>query len=339
MNKFIESKNTDYKNDPFYLEVVNLIGFNKPKIGGSYVKYGKDKACDLDMSENMSYEDFNEYLKKIILNKDKFILLNAYFNEPYHKLQKIKDKLGYLDGNFKLINNIPINEDINNLPDELKHTMKETTNYFKLKLLIEKNLYPKWSLKKLIKGEIKYYDQLFKISDNNFDFFYIEILYENFRVSNYIIFRNLPKDNMFHWEINDLFINDELSYFKLLKKLMVFIKISYFNNIIRNEESIRSYNTIFEFIENNGILHYSNCIINNYLDNYKRKINKYTKKYQKYPDSTKYQKIINYYQNKHDEYYEKYSINVKEINDKSKPVYFQISQLYSIFLSKYVKIY
>jgi carbohydrate-binding DOMON domain-containing protein len=96
---------------------------------------------------------------------------------------------------------------------------------------------------------------------------------------------------------------------------------------------------VFEFIENNGILHYSNCIINNYLDNYKRKINKYTKKYQKYPDSTKYQKIINYYQNKHDEYYEKYSINVKEINDKSKPVYFQISQLYSIFLSKYVKIY
>jgi hypothetical protein len=68
MSKFIESKNTDYKDDPFYLEAVNLIGFNKPKIGGSYVKYGKDKACDLDMSENMSYKDFNEYLKKIIIN-------------------------------------------------------------------------------------------------------------------------------------------------------------------------------------------------------------------------------------------------------------------------------
>jgi hypothetical protein len=117
MNKFIQSKNLEYKDDPLYLEASNLIGFNRPKPGGSYLKYGKDKACDLDMSETISYEELDDYLKKLILNKDKLILLDAHFNEPY-ELQIIKDKLGYLDGNFKLIDNFQINEDVNNLPNE-----------------------------------------------------------------------------------------------------------------------------------------------------------------------------------------------------------------------------
>ena len=120
MNQFINSKNLDYKNDPFYIETANLIGINKPIVVGSYLKYGKNKACDLDMTEKIKKIYFLDYLKKLILNKNKFILLDAHFDEPYNKLKIIKDKLGYLDLNFKINQKENIIQDINLLPKELK---------------------------------------------------------------------------------------------------------------------------------------------------------------------------------------------------------------------------
>jgi hypothetical protein len=181
--EFIKPKNLDYKNDSLYLDAINLIGISKPDVGGSYLKYGKNKACDMDLSESLMKNSFSDYIKKIISNKKKFELLDAHINEPYRKLQIIKDKLGYMDGNFKNYQKEAINNDVNNLPKELKEPIQKMLNDYqeskdineliKLRIFVENNIYPKWTMKDLKKGELTYYEQTFKLSDNNFETFYI----------------------------------------------------------------------------------------------------------------------------------------------------------------------
>ena len=40
-------------NDDFIIKTKKILGLKKPTLHGSYIKYGKKKACDLDMSENI----------------------------------------------------------------------------------------------------------------------------------------------------------------------------------------------------------------------------------------------------------------------------------------------
>lgn len=351
---FAKSKNVDYVNDKLYLDAVKLLCFDKPTVVGSFLKYGKNKACDLDMSENLKRETFNDYLKKIILNKKQFILIDAHFNEPYNKLLNIKNKLGYLNGNFKIIDNEDISNDINLLPEELKKSIEElllnynnnktSENYIKIKAFVENKIYPKWTINELNHGELTYYDQIFKINDYNFDNFYIEVMYNDFRLSNYIIFNNINRENgkFKIWDCSGILYDNNLSYFKLLKKFMVSIKWLYYNKLIKEKEiytkTINLYNTIFNYIDKIGEKYNKQCIIKNKIDVSKVKLLKYNNKKTKY-NNNKYDKLINYHTKVINKYNKIYLENMNNINKDSKIFYNKVSSDYSYYLNNYVRIY
>jgi hypothetical protein len=354
MDQFIKPKNLDYKNDSLYIDAVKLIGIKNPTVGGSYLKYGKNKACDMDLSENIGENSFSDYIKKIISNKKQFELLDAYFDEPHTQLLIIKDKLGYLDGNLKKFQKESIMEDVNKLPKDLKepieNIIQEYTNsksindFIKLKLFIKTNLYPRWTMKDLKRGELTYHGQTFRISDYNFSVFYIEILLLNFRVSNYIIMKESPKDSekLMIWDIDDIVYDNKLSYFKLLKKFMVLIKWLYFNKLIEDKQLyplvIEIYNRIFNFVEELGNEYNSNCSIKNKIDLSKVKLIKYTNKLKKHSDK-KYQKFIDYHKKTINKYKKIYIEKMDTINDKSKMEYQIITRNFIPYLAKYVRIY
>ena len=358
MNQFIKSKNLDYKNDPLYLEASELIGINKPEVGGSFLKYGKDKACDLDMSEKLKEMSFSDYLKKLISNKKKFILLDAHFDEPYDKLKIIKDKLAYLDGNFKKYMKESILDDIKVLPKELKQSIeklvqeysnsKSIDDFLRLKLFVENNLYPKWTIYELKKGEKTYYDQTFKISDYNFSSFYIEAIYKDFRISNLIEIKSndMMRNDFLIWDIDAILYDGNKSYFKLLKKFMVLIKWLFFNKKIE-EYSLRNrvieiYNYIFNFIEEMGIEYNSICSIKNKLDMAKRNETKYTIKLDKYKNKaalSKYNRYIEHYKKKVNKYKKIYLDKMNNINMKSKEEYIRLTRDFTNYLEKYIRIY
>jgi hypothetical protein len=350
MNTFTTSKNIDYKNNELYIQAVELIGYKTPKVGGSFVKYGQDKACDLDMSETMDYNDFDSYINKIILNKKKFNLVKMNFDEPYIKLNNIKNKLGYFDGNFKKIQNESIMDDVNELPNELKTNIllnineykenKSLNTLIKLKMFIENNLYPLWNFKDIKNRKIKYFEQIFDINKNNFDVFYIEIIYNNFRISNYIIFNKIQKnDSKMYWNLYDLVFNNEINYFKLLKKIMVFVKWLYFNKLIDDNnlhnQTIFIHNYIFDYINNIGNDYKIICNIKNELDIANIKLIKYQRKLKKHLDK-KYQKYINHYQNIIDTNNNIYISKFNIINELSKNEYYNLTKWLVPYLTKYI---
>ena len=67
-----------------YIESIsNIIGINKCFIHGSFLKYGKEKACDIDCYEkNNNIEEFNNYIKRLYNDKKnkKLVLITANFN-------------------------------------------------------------------------------------------------------------------------------------------------------------------------------------------------------------------------------------------------------------------
>lgn len=353
MNQFLKPKYLDYKNDSFYLEASELIGILNPKAGGSYVKYGKDKACDLDLSEKLYNYSFIDYTKKLISNKKKFELIDMHFNEPHKILKNIKNKLGYLNGNLEILEYHNISDDIKLLPKELRESIKQLINsynesknindYVKLIYYIKNKLYPKWTWKDLKTGELEYYGQNFKISDYNFDIFYIEGIYNGFRISNYIFTKdnNKQDDDIMIWEIDDIIYENKLSYFKLLKKFMVFIKMLYFKRLI-NETYLRNnvfslHNDIFNFIEEKGTEYREICLIKNKIDISKNKLKKYNRKLKKYSND-KYMSFIERHEKRITKLNKIYLNKMDKININSKTKYNQMIIGYEKYLEKYVKI-
>jgi hypothetical protein len=349
MEKFIKKDIIDYKDDNFYLETNKLFGIEETKIIGSYIKYGKDKVCDLDLNETniIDLDKLKQYFNKIYENKKKYYILEIYFNEPHKKLFNIYNKLGYLNGIFVRKDYHSIIDDINNLPDELKNNINNLINiyiksqkiqdYIKIVLYIKKNLYPKWTIKELIKGKKIYYEQEFNINDLNFDYIYFEFLYNNFRVSNYINVKKIHNENNKYliYELDDIVINDDIFYYKMLKKIMVFIKWLFFKKIFEEDflykESITDYNFIYEFIDKIGKKYNKFCILNNKIDKYKIKLNKYLKKNNK--------NKINKYQDKIKIKSEKYNNGIKEINDLSKIEYDKLVNKYIKYFVNNFRIY
>ena len=356
MKSFIKPiKNYDYENDIFYNEINNIIGFKKTTICGSYIKYGKDKACDMDLTEEINYLDLNEYINKIYNNKNKFYTIQIYFDIPYLKLLLIKNKLGYINGNMKKIQNESILEDVNNLPEILKNDLlllinnykntQDINDFIKIKLYVNKHIYTNWTYAELLKRNKNYYDENI-IINNNFTFLYIEKIYKNIRISNFIRFKidELVKDYII-FEIEDLVFNDNIFYYKLLKKLLVFIKWLFITKKIKEYELQNSvidiYNDIYQFIDNIGNNYNKTCINNNYIDIYYYKINKYNNKNINSIDNKKkiiYNKLL-YKYNKKIKYLKNiYNNDMNNINEISKSKYLPISIKFEKYLEIYYKI-
>lgn len=354
MSQFIKTTQTiSYKDDPYYQQVNELIGIDDPKLSGSYLKYGRDKACDMDLSEPIGDYALSDYFQRLNKNKKKFHLVYAYFNVPYDKLKVIKDKLGYLGGNFKKFQKGSIMDDINNLPTELKNDLTKLSQdyiktqkieeFIKIKLYVANHLYPKWTLKQLINGKVTYYDQEFNISSMDPGYFYIEIIYDNVRASNYIVLKKEPetKEEYITISLEDSIYDEHISYYKLLKKILFLFKWLYFNKKITDPQllkgTIETHNNLFNFIDNLGTEHNQNCYVKNQIDIYKLKLKKYNRKMRKYSNK-KYQKYIDTYKKAIEQKIVKYSTKQNQIDQLAKREFDRITLDYQQYLAKYVRI-
>ena len=129
MNKF---KNFDHssKDDDFTLNVKKILEMKEAKMSGSYLRYGRENACDLDLSENLNIDksEINDLLKKYLMRlkeKEKeIILIRLSFDIIDESIKKLLDKLGNLNGLLQIENSNINEDDVNNkLPKKMVKTL------------------------------------------------------------------------------------------------------------------------------------------------------------------------------------------------------------------------
>lgn len=333
MSKFktLVNTNIDLVNDPFIKESKEILSINNPKLKGSYVKYGKEKSCDLDMEEKINISNLNhrnellkKLLDKLVLNKKKIkiILLIFYFDD--FRIKNILNSLGYITGlleikdcnlNFEIDKSLPskVKEKITKRTNKLKKELN-ISNYIKLYRYLYRLNNQSWKLSEFINGEKNINGQNIVLNELNFTDLYIEIILDNFRVSNYISFNNKSKNKapFYSSELNDLINNKEIFYYIVLKKIQVFLKWAYFNRIFKEKYIIgnvaNTYNEIYDFREKIGNKYYHLCMLDNSL-------------------------LIK----KEDTIKKKYKVEFDKINIMSKDLYDKINKLYNNYFNLYLR--
>jgi hypothetical protein len=329
MKKEFYSKNNeiDLLTDKFYKKTIKLIGIdNTNQTRGSYLKYGKKKSCDLDLYKNIFINDLQiknqilkNYINKIKKNEDKLIILEMKLDIFDERINNVMNTLGHINGLFDVVNyNLTID---NNLPDNIKLNIeeldlkyrknKDIKSYLELYYYVKSFLQPNLSFDNLLSGTVTFNDKIINIYNTNYTFFHIEVLIDNFSVSNHISFKkNLMDRNMYIQKINSIITNNEFDYYKILKKFQTFLKWGYYN-IHLNSSCIDLYNKIYEFKNKLGTINYKYC--------------KYTnlKIIVKDPSELKIidAKIKKYY---------------KKLNERSKKIYLNNYLDYKEYLEKYV---
>ncbi len=324
----------EYNKDDFVLEVEKLIGIQKTKVIGSYIKYGKDKVCDLDLSEDITSLDSNNkigilklYFSKLKKNEDKFKFIKAYFDMEHSIIKEIYNNIGYMDGKFNIHN---YNEDkIKELLKKMNEVeltnifekYKKDNNYISFMEEMKRKIKPNWTIDDLIKGEKTYYNETFNIGQSTYSYFYIEIIYNDFRTSNYIYINKESnnEEKYIVFVIEDILIKGEIFYYYLIKKLLFFVKWLYYRKIIKEKEifdkTIDLHNEIFDFREEIGNKYHKSCLMSNEID-----INKLYNKEDK--------KLI-----------EKYNDYINDLNKICKEKYIYFTKDYSYYLEHYIRIY
>ena len=365
------------ENNDYYKTISNILKISdKIKVTGSFKLYHDyNRVCDVDLNESISFttnDDFLSTFKSYIIRVRKMMkeetvkndgkkaiyLVKAYFNIPYLPLQKISNKMGYVDGNMIKHNNNSILDDVNNLPDELKHNInillqkyeetKDINDYFNIFAYINNNLYANWTLNELKNGIKQYYEQNIDIGEylNNqkkFTYFYIEVIYKKIRFSNYInIYVNrdaiIPKEYYISAKCDEMILGSELSLYRLLKKFKMLINwLLYTHKIKKNNQRNKTkelYKEIEIFIKDVAIKYNKFCSIKNKIDI----INIRLKKYKKI-DSPNTEKIdkCNAFLKK---YNDKYINGIAELEKKYKHkyLYFLKNKMYTFYLTKFFKI-
>jgi hypothetical protein len=339
-NKFRELVNSDIDitNDHFVIKSKEILGIENPKISGSYLKYGRDKACDLDMKEGIyvnSIDNRNNilqsYINKLKDNKKDFevVKIKIYIDDP--RIRKIIDKIGYINGllEIKDFDSNEINIDPS-LPKEIQNKINELINTYDNEQTIDNYVYlnnylydinyPEWTFEELIKGKKKINDEFIDLYDVFFNNIYIEIIIDKFLISNFIHFTGLGDDSepetFKQFDLYDMTINNRISYYNLLKKIQHFIKWAYWNKLLKEKEIIRNtifvYNQIDEFREKIGKINNETCLIStkSILENDKIEKHKLKKDYE---------------------------IKYEDFNKLSKEKYEKVAKIYSIYLGLYLR--
>jgi len=301
-NKIIKNKNIiNLEEDEYFNKVKKLIGYNNPTAKGSYLKYGKEKACDLDMYENIDYnkEELTNYFKKIKNNKE-FILLDISIDIKDDRVTNMINELGPLSGLFNIQNKYP-NLTINNsLPSKIKNKVNKLNNNYLEEMNIEnyKLLYKylksvekyNWSIDEIIKGYKNINGNKILLEDLDFSYIYFEIIYENFRTSNMLIFKNESNlhSNGCNFNLNSALQYNCINYYRLIKNIQVFLKWAYFNKIFKERELINNVsnvlNRINSYRDEMGDKNYKLCILENKIlvSNSKKDKSEYEKEYCKF---------------------------------------------------------
>ena len=292
--KELVNKKIDIMNDILVQKTKKILAIKSPKLNGSYLKYGRSKACDLDMMEILSYDtnskshEIKAYCNKLISFKSDFILVKLKFNIYDVRFTNIINQLGYMDGNLKLYNlkldKITESTDLHTIPTNIRNNiillcneLKEhltKNNYIKLVCYLYELSNPTWTLDEFKMGEKNINGQLIKLYESNFSSIYVQVIIDNFMVSNFIEFKDdfeeKNKEQMHMCKIYDMYDIIEynmttLSYYLLLKKFQVFLKWGYFNRIFKEHNLVKlaiiTYNDIYDFREDIGIIYNKLCLL------------------------------------------------------------------------------
>ena len=299
--KCIDSSNLkNIENDDLIIKTRSLLEFKNAKIIGSYIRYGKLYAAGIDMCEelNINISDIsnliNKYFNNLKNNEKNIFITKLTFDIIDQSIYKLICNLGYLDGLLQIQNsNININQIDEILPDLIKKEItklildynkkNDIYSYINLYMFLKDNLQPFFTLDEAIKGKKEFHGKTIKLSDYKFTYMYIEIIYDNFKLSNFVYFKKKIKPTGFilYVELNDVLIDStdqsnckyQMSYYKLIKYFFHFLKKSYFNKIFisdtqLNSKTISLYNEIYDYreilgITNNNISKIENKIIIN----------------------------------------------------------------------------
>lgn len=301
--RFLNTNYTNYKkfktidysklqNDDFINEAKELLEFKESKVSGSYLRYGKEKACDLDLSEQLNINEteisdlLKTYFKKLKSRENEIVLVRLTFDIIDESIKKLLDNLGNLNGLLQ-IENSDINEDQidQELPKDMKEEItrliieynnkKTILEYVNLYMYLKVHLKPPFTIDEALKGEKVFNGKPIKLSDYNYTYMFIEVIYNNFKMSNFVIFKdqNNTNSSIFKIELDDVLIKSlsdnslnkyQMSYYNLLKSFFHFLKKSYFNKIFDkslSEKTIDTYNEIYDFRERVGVMHNNLCKI------------------------------------------------------------------------------
>jgi hypothetical protein len=340
-NKFKSkiNKNIDINNDDLINNAKKILCYKNPTVSGSYVKYGRSKACDLDLEETININnplDINNILddlcNKLYLHKTQIKFISFYFDITDFRITSILKSLGYINGNFEIIDcDLNINID-KTLPEKIKNKIillidklkinKNLTNYITLYSYLKKINKPNWTLSEFKKKEKIINGIKINLLTTPFKYIYINIIFEKFRISNYlrlIQIKNINKNTRYNIDsvdISDILLDNKIFYYFLLKKIQVLLKYCYFNKIFKErfiiDNAITFYNEIYDFRENVGIEYNKFCLMDNEINIE--------------PDKDKL-KILK----------KNYKIEFDKINYKSKELYDKIYKVYSKYFNIYLK--
>lgn len=344
-----------------YIESIsNIIGYNRCYVTGSYIKYGKDKTCDIDCGESMNDIDkFNNYIKRLYndYKNHKLLLVTSYFNIKHPLIYELYILLGSIDGVLNIIDEKP-REIIFALIDKIKDdTILDLYNkyleqktldcFIKLKMYIIDKVYPKWTFTDLLKGYIEHYGVTFNIKDFKFETFYIEIIYledpfKNVRMSNFIEFKQYENKKInIEKELDNIILNDKVYYYYLVKTVMFFFKKYYYTNVIKEyklrKNMMNIYDMMHKFRDQYGEMNNKYCIIKNHIDIAKLKIKKYNIKLKRDSNNKKYIKKLNKYKQIYDKNMVLYKTGTNEINQIYKSNYNKWTKKYRYYLKKLIK--
>ena len=284
--KFKRVNYAERANEPFVIEAKNLLQVKNAKMIGSYARFGREKACDMDLTETLtiSKDKIADVLEKYFndLKKKDLTILKISFDIINEDINKIMSNMGYIDGTLTIRDynlTSSTSYDKNKLITDYKNINKliETYNktsllkdYLKLYKYLSEKLHPVFTIDEAIK------QTNLCIKKCKFTYMHIEVIYQNFRITNTVLFPNFKTiscDKIKKFNLDDTVTADyEINYYKMIKHFFHWLIKSFFDKLFKEYNIVKNivclYNEISDFREsigeiNNNICKLENLLINN----------------------------------------------------------------------------
>jgi len=274
--KFKRVNYAEQANEPFVIEAKNLLQVNNAKMIGSYARFGQEKACDMDLTEsvNISKDKIGELLEKYFngLKKKNLTILKISFDIINEEIKKIMDNVGYIDGTLN-VNDYKLtaktsDKKINELI-EVYNKSNLLQDYLKLYKYLSDRLHPVFTIDEAIK------QTKLCIKECQYTYMHIEVIYQNFRITNTVLFpnfKNEPCDKIKKFNLDDtITFTYGINYYKMIKHFFHWLIRSFFDKIFKEYDLVKNivclYNEISDFRENIGEINNNICKLENLLIN------------------------------------------------------------------------
>ena len=189
--------------------------------------------------------------------------------------------MGYIDGtlsvrDYNLITKISSLDSKSITDDKNIKKLIETYNksnllkdYLKLYKYLSDKLHPIFTLDEAIK------QTKLCIKQCNYTYMHIEVIYQNFRITNTVLFPNfksIPCDKIKKFDLADtITYNYEINYYKMIKHFFHWLIKSFFDKLFKEYNLVKNivclYNEISDFRESIGEINNNICKLENLLNN------------------------------------------------------------------------